>query len=83
MFKGPAAERTIDRFKEVIHYVDNPEVKVFSEQIKIALELAGLRSESVSDVCYVMPMCCSATYRVLLTMVLCIISSLCPLLNTY
>ena len=42
MFRGPSTETDMDRIGEILQYVDNPSSKVFSEQIKMALEDSGL-----------------------------------------
>jgi hypothetical protein len=42
MFRGPCAETDMDRIGEILQYVDDPSKKVFSEQIKMALEDSGL-----------------------------------------
>jgi hypothetical protein len=41
-FKGSAGEPMIDRFSEVVSYVDNVREVVFTDQIKIALDKAGV-----------------------------------------
>jgi hypothetical protein len=43
-FKGPAAEDIVDRIKEVVVYSPNENDKVFTEQIKLCLEQAGLET---------------------------------------
>lgn len=46
MFRGPSTETDMDRIGEILRYVDNPSKKVFSEQIKMALEDSGLLGTS-------------------------------------
>jgi hypothetical protein len=51
-FKGSDGEKMIDRFKEVVQYVDDHRKQVFTEQIKLTLErsgVQGLSSHKIND----------------------------------
>ena len=54
MFRGPSTETDMDRIGEILQYVDDDSKKVFSEQIKMALEDSGLHGMS----CCVCVVCC-------------------------
>lgn len=50
LFKGPDTKSMTDRFSEIVKYVDDPSLKVFSEQIKMALEESGVRGLSTMKI---------------------------------
>jgi hypothetical protein len=50
-FRGPSTETDIDRIGEILKYIDDPSKRVFSEQIKMALEDSGLQGTSCVCVC--------------------------------
>jgi len=62
MFRGPSTDTDMDRIGEILQYVDDPSKKVFSEQIKMALEDSGLHGKSCCDfflcVCVCVCVCC-------------------------
>ena len=61
MFRGPSIETDMDQISEILLYVDNPSSKVFSEQIKMALEDSGLHGMA----CLFFKFVCMCALRVL------------------
>jgi hypothetical protein len=59
MFRGPSTETDMDRIGEILQYVDSPgsSSKVFSDQIKMALEDSNIYNLSCFGACVCVCVC--------------------------
>jgi hypothetical protein len=75
MFRGPSTETDMNQISEILQYVDDPSRRVFSKDIKAALEDSGLNGTSLCClcVCVCVCICVCACMCMCMCMCLCVI----------
>jgi hypothetical protein len=71
MFRGPSIETDMDQIGEILWYVDYPSRRVFSKEIKAALEDSGLNGTSLSCLCVCVYVCACVCACVCMCMCVC------------
>ena len=77
MLRCQSAETDLDQIGEILRYVDDPSRRIFSKDIKAALEDSGLNGTSLCCLCVCVCVCVHVRVRVRVCMCMCMCLCLC------